>query len=83
MPESKQRRRSSRPDTAKKEKAYRPTPTWYKVVMFGLMILGLLWIMVFYITSGQWPVPPLGGWNIGAGFGLLLLGFLMTTRWRS
>ncbi|WFR84082.1 cell division protein CrgA [Arthrobacter sp. Y-9] len=83
MPESKQRRRVSRPAAATQGKAIKPTPTWYKAVMFGLMILGLLWIMTFYISSGLLPIPALSGWNIGVGFGLLLVGFLMTTRWRS
>ena len=38
---------------------------WYKPVMFGLMLLGLAWILVFYISgSNQWPIPVLGQANI-------------------
>jgi len=60
-----------------------PLPTWYKATMFGLLILGLLWIMVFYLApGGQWPIPGIGGWNIIAGFGLAMIGFVMMTRWR-
>lgn len=59
-----------------------PLPTWYKVIMFGLMIIGLLWIIVYYLTMGVAPIPRAGGWNIGIGFGIALVGFLMTTRWR-
>lgn len=59
-----------------------PLPTWYKVIMFGLMIIGLLWIIVYYLTMGVAPIPQAGGWNIGIGFGIALVGFLMTTRWR-
>ncbi|MDP5226923.1 MULTISPECIES: cell division protein CrgA [Arthrobacter] len=83
MPESKQRRRPKSQGSPKQEKAIKPTPGWYKILMFGLMIVGLLWIMTFYISNGVYPVPALQMWNIGIGFGLLLLGFLMTTRWRS
>lgn len=51
--------------------------------MFGLMIIGLAWIIVFYVSGSlQLPVPQLGSWNILVGFGILFLGFLMTTRWR-
>lgn len=50
--------------------------------MFGLMIIGLLWIIVYYLTMGVAPIPRAGGWNIGIGFGIALVGFLMTTRWR-
>ncbi|HEY4616398.1 MAG TPA: cell division protein CrgA [Citricoccus sp.] len=59
-----------------------PLPTWYRVIMFGLMIIGLLWIIVYYLTMGLAPIPQAGGWNIGIGFGIALVGFLMTTRWR-
>jgi hypothetical protein len=47
------------------------------------MIIGLLWIIVFYISQGQFPVPDWESWNIVAGFGIAIVGFLMTTRWRS
>ncbi|WP_166987909.1 cell division protein CrgA [Canibacter zhoujuaniae] len=61
-----------------------PNPVWFKPVMLGLMILGLLWIVVYYITSATLalPVPQLGQWNILVGFGLIMAGFFMTTRWR-
>lgn len=60
-----------------------PLPTWYKAIMFGLLIVGLLWIMVFYLApGGQWPIPGIGGWNIIVGFGLAMVGFIMMTRWR-
>lgn len=61
-----------------------PNPIWFKPVMFGFMLLGLAWIVTYYITSSTvaLPIPQLGQGNILVGFGLLLVGFLMTTRWR-
>jgi hypothetical protein len=59
-----------------------PNPVWFKPVMFGFMLLGLIWIIVFYVSQGQYPVPTLGSWNILVGFGIAFIGFLMTTRWR-
>jgi len=50
--------------------------------MFGLMLIGLIWIIVFYISEGVYPVPALGAGNILVGFGVAIVGFLMTTRWR-
>ncbi|MFI5085201.1 MAG: cell division protein CrgA [Actinomycetales bacterium] len=90
MPESKPRRRStsSTQDTPAKP-VYKPNPVWYKPVMFGLMLLGLTWIIVYYITgmSGNvgstFPVPNIGNWNIAIGFAIVIVGFMMTTRWRS
>jgi hypothetical protein len=84
VPESKTRRKNRRPDDASgtTHASYRPLPAWYKPVMFGLMILGLLWIMVYYISQGVLPLVMAGGWNIVIGFALAMAGFFMTTRWR-
>lgn len=59
-----------------------PNPVWFKPVMFGFMLLGLIWIIVFYVSQSQLPIPKLGSWNILIGFGVMFIGFLMTTRWR-
>ncbi len=59
-----------------------PNPVWFKPLMFGFMLLGLIWILVFYISNGEWPAKVLGNWNIVIGFGISFIGFLMTTRWR-
>ncbi|WP_084342518.1 cell division protein CrgA [Janibacter corallicola] len=57
-------------------------PSWFVPVMLGLMIIGGLWVVTFYITQQQYPVPSLGNWNLGVGFVLIMAGFLMTTRWK-
>lgn len=61
-----------------------PNPVWFKPVMFGFMLLGLIWIVLYYITSSslQLPIPQLGQANIFVGFGLVLIGFLMTPWWK-
>ena len=50
--------------------------------MLGLLLIGLLWVVVYYISQTAYPVPHIGHWNLVIGFGLLLAGFSMTTRWR-
>ena len=61
-----------------------PNPVWFKPLMFGFMLVGLIWIVLYYITSGnlQLPVPALGQANIFVGFGFILIGFLMTPWWK-
>ncbi|MFI7583824.1 cell division protein CrgA [Kocuria sp. M1N1S27] len=59
-----------------------PTPTWYKVIMLGLLVVGLLWLIVYYLFQGAYPVPGIGTWNIGVGLALMMAGLIMTTRWR-
>ncbi|CAN5152793.1 cell division protein CrgA [soil metagenome] len=59
-----------------------PNPVWFKPVMFGFMLLGLVWIIVFYVSGQTLPIPNILSWNILIGFGIMFIGFLMTTRWR-
>lgn len=59
-----------------------PNPIWFKPIMFGLMLLGLIWIIVYYISQSALPIADLGDGNILVGFGIMFVGFLMTTRWR-
>ncbi|GAB7192031.1 hypothetical protein NUM3379_27400 [Kineococcus sp. NUM-3379] len=82
MAGSRRLRRKSTDEGSTEPVIARPTPRWYVVTMVGLMILGLIWIVVFYISQTRYPVPGWGNWNLVAGFGLVLVGFAMTTRWR-
>lgn len=86
MPESRGRDRKGRTERpAPGERPARnmtPNPGWYVPVMVGLMIVGLLWIVVFYLTQGSVPIAAIGNWNLAIGFGLVIAGFLMTTNWR-
>ncbi|MBF4562606.1 cell division protein CrgA [Microbacterium sp. VKM Ac-2870] len=59
-----------------------PNPVWFKPIMLGLMVLGLLWVIVFYLSNQALPIPGIAGWNLVIGFGIAFVGFLMTTRWR-
>ncbi|WP_432561933.1 cell division protein CrgA [Kineococcus sp. SYSU DK003] len=58
------------------------TPRWWIFLMVAFMVVGLLWIVVFYLSSALLPVPGWENWNLVAGFALVLVGFAMTTRWR-
>jgi hypothetical protein len=83
VPESKGRSKPAYipPRTAQKDQG--PNPRWYVPLMLGLMVVGLIWVVTYYISgANQYPVPALERWNLAVGFGLMLSGFLMTTRWR-
>ncbi|SDS68871.1 cell division protein CrgA [Corynebacterium timonense] len=59
------------------------TPIWYKVIMFALMIVGLGWLVLFYVAGDQIQfLAELGPWNYLIGFSGLILGLLMTMGWR-
>lgn len=52
------------------------------VAMFSAFILGLLWIVAFYIAPTFGIFATWGSWNLVIGFGLITLGFVLSTRWR-
>ncbi|AKE38036.1 Cell division protein CrgA [Corynebacterium camporealensis] len=59
------------------------TPKWYIVIMLGLMIIGLGWLVVNYLAGEQISfMQALGPWNYAIGFGLAIIGLLMTMGWR-
>ncbi len=70
------------PIAERSEGAPAPNPVWFKPVMLGLMVIGLIWVLVFYLSGTNLPIPGIGAWNLAIGFGIAFIGFLMTTRWR-
>jgi hypothetical protein len=62
----------------------KPNPAWFLPVMLGLMVLGVLWIVTYYVTAGnaRLPIPAIGNFNLAIGFALIIAGFIMATRWR-
>lgn len=82
MPESKKRKKSDLPRPEQAADAVTPSPRWWAPTMVTLMVLGLVWVVVTYLASGQYPIPGLDNWNLAVGFGIMLVGFIMTLRWR-
>lgn len=64
------------------EEAPQVSPTWFVPAMLAPGALGILWIVVFYVTGGQIPLlDELGNWNLLVGFGGIIITVLMSTRW--
>jgi hypothetical protein len=83
MPMAREKTKSTQtPTSAQQSGEQAPNPVWFKPVMFGFMLVGLIWIIVFYVSQGALPIASLESWNIVVGFGIAFIGFLMTTRWR-
>jgi hypothetical protein len=88
VPKSKVRKKSvytppatvRQPGTAR---AAAPSPRWYAPVMVALMLVGLLWIVVYYVAGDQIPfMVDLSAWNFAIGFGAMVVGLVMSMRWR-
>ena len=84
MPESKGRAKPTHtpPPQGRPKKTTMANPPWFVPVMLGLMLMGLLWVVTFYVSGGNYPIPNFGYKNLIIGFALMISGFLMTTRWR-
>ncbi|MEO6885802.1 MAG: cell division protein CrgA, partial [Jatrophihabitantaceae bacterium] len=91
VPKSKVRKKNDAPISAQSlntgTKALAPSPTWYPIVMTVVLVLGLAYLVVYYLTSsGTDPRIPLmgdiGSWNFAVGFGVMLLGLVMAVKWR-
>jgi uncharacterized membrane protein len=60
-----------------------PTHPVYVAVMLGLMLVGLIWLVVNYLAGDSLGfMVALGSWNFFLGFSLIVIGLLMTMRWR-
>jgi hypothetical protein len=82
MPESRVRRKTAFTPPPPKAAPMKPNGRWFLPVMVGLLLLGLIYIVVYYLSEQAYPIPGLHAWNLAVGFGIMLCGFAMTTRWR-
>jgi hypothetical protein len=54
------------------------------VGMLGCFLIGLIWIVVYYVTSQNASVPlirDLGNYNLLVGIGFMATGFIFATHW--
>ena len=91
MPKSKVRKKSvyTPPEgvlqarSAEQARLAQPSPRWYVALMVALLVVGLLWIVVYYIAGDEIPfMVSLAAWNFAIGFGLMVAGLVMSMRWR-
>lgn len=58
------------------------SPRWLAPLMVTFFLIGLLWLVTWYISQRAYPVESLGSWNMGVGFAFILVGFALSTRWK-
>ncbi len=84
MPKSRVRRKSVYTPQQTADKPHGRLPSrLIPILMCVFLLVGLAWIVVWYINGPNMPVMDfLGPWNLVIGFGLLATGFGFATRWR-
>ena len=69
------------PSAAPRKKG--PSPVWVAPLMLTLMGIGILWLVIFYITQPSMPLTgDLGNGNLLIGFAFIIAGFVVATQWR-
>jgi Cell division protein CrgA len=83
VPKSRVRRKPvyTPPPTRSSKRAV--SPAWLAPTMIGCLVVGLVWISLYYVTQSDMPVlRTLGGWNLVGGFALIVVGVVLATKWR-
>lgn len=58
------------------------SPAWVAPVMLGCFVIGIVWLVLFYVTGGSLPIKSITNWNLLVGFGFIIAGFGISTQWR-
>lgn len=87
MPKSKVRKKKVYTPPAEVRPASESTrnkqsPPWLPGLGVGFIAVGIAWLVVFYISTGDYPVATLGNWNLVIGFGLMVASLPVLARWR-
>jgi hypothetical protein len=88
MPISKKRKKTELSQTYDKQVAQEPvnfdSPRRVAPLMVAFFIIGLLYVITFYLAGSS--VPGMSSLsaaaNIGIGFSFIIIGFFLSTKWR-
>lgn len=68
---------------ARTERPLGQSSPWVPALMVTFFLLGLLWLVVYYLAGNQVPgMSALGNWNLLVGIGAIAAGFVVSTQWR-
>jgi uncharacterized RDD family membrane protein YckC len=85
VPESSSRNKKKTEKVKVEKTPKKPRTTsrvWVAPLMLACWLLGLIWLVVFYVAGDNIPVmDDLGNWNLLIGMGLIAVGFVVSTQW--
>ncbi|TCC11828.1 cell division protein CrgA [Kribbella soli] len=85
MPESSSRNKKKTEKVKAEKTPKKPRSTsrvWVAPLMLACWLLGLAWLVVFYVAGTDIPVmKDLNNWNLLIGMGLIAVGFVVSTQW--
>lgn len=66
----------------------KPSPVWIPASALALICIGILWLVMYYLTQGFNDIEALSAlakieyWNLAIGFGALVAALLLLSKWR-
>ena len=83
VPKSRVRKRTVYTPPPPKTGRRKVSAPWVGPAIVVCLVVGLAWIVVYYLTQGSIPgVSALGAWNLVIGFAFIIVGVVLSTRWR-
>jgi Cell division protein CrgA len=83
VPKSRVRKRTVYTPPPPKSGRRKVSPQWVGPTIVVCLVIGLAWIVVYYVTQGSVPgISALGAWNLVVGFVFIVSGLVLATRWR-
>jgi hypothetical protein len=62
--------------------AKKPSPLWLPISAVTLIVAGITWLVVYYLSQTDYPVASWGYWNLAVGFGAMVASLILLSRWR-
>ncbi len=66
----------------------RPSPVWVPALAVACIVIGIAWLVVYYLTNGFFDVEALSAvakleyWNLAIGFGFMVASLAVLSKWR-
>jgi Cell division protein CrgA len=60
----------------------KPSPVWVPAVAVAMIVIGIAWLVVYYLSSQAYPVESWSYWNLAIGFGCMVASLGILSRWR-
>jgi hypothetical protein len=55
---------------------------WVGPAMATFFVIGVAWLVVYYLAESHNVPLPINSWNLLVGFGFLIVGFALATKWK-
>ena len=83
MPKSRSRKKSEYTPPPETRAGSGVSGRWVAPTMIVLLLVGLTWVVLYYVASGSIGfIDDLGAWNVAIGFGFMFAGLMVATRWK-